>query len=412
VFRCRKEFVSLLAALVVAGCGNPLYAQALRGPDRAPIQRGPLALAPTFEVTNLGFDGNVFSRSELEGPKSDFGLTASPALDAWLRMPVFNVAGRTEFDFIYYNELSHIRAVDTSNSIGVEVFLGRLRPYAFGSLAHIKHRRTIEIDAPVRRVHDGVGAGVDVWLSGKTTIGIRASRAGVAYEEGAEHFENNLARALNRTSTGEQLRLRYAATPLTSIALEVNRERDRFEFSPERDTNRLRLAPVIEFKPLALMGGSVAAGIQRSTTADGVGQKAGGSFLHADVHYTLRGRTRFAVQAERDIAYSYRVQETEYRQSGFSATVTHRLAYPWDVRGSVGRYRLTYLTASDSEVGPTVDPSPPTESLIRYGLGCGYLIGRARFGVNVRYSQRDSTLSPRREYGRLQLYSSLTYAVR
>ncbi|HET7056772.1 MAG TPA: outer membrane beta-barrel protein, partial [Thermomicrobiales bacterium] len=356
------------------------------------MQWGPLSLAPEIRITDLGYDSNVFAQNDSRNPAGDFTMTATPAAEAWLRLPRAQVSGRTEFDYIYYQQASSLRSWDSDSAARVDVFLARVTPYAWATLANLRHRQGVEIDAPIRRIEENAVAGAAVRLSGKTSIDIRATRSRSSFEDQATYFDITLAQALNRKATGEGASVKYSVTPFTTVSLDVDRERERFDFSPERDANTLFIGPAIEMKPFAVISGRARLGLRKRTFLDAATPPYRTVAALVDLRYTLQERTGFSVEFQRDLRYSYRVVQQEYVLTGFRVGVMHRLADPWDVRASVGRDRLEY---GGGALG-SVTVRPEVETVLRYRAEVGYRVGRTRVGVHVDYRNRDAELSPRR----------------
>lgn len=399
----------MVAALViVGGMATPARAQSVDAADNARVHVGPLAASPAIRLTSVGLDSNVFNESEADRPDRDFTATASPSVDAWLRLRRVRVSGRSEFDFIYFSELSNLRAIDAANSARVELVLNRLTPYVAGARLVTRHRRNLEIDAPVKRLEGTWVVGTGLRLTPKGSIDVRTRRSRVEYGGDTLYLGSDLARQLNRTTNGEGVALWYALTPLTTIGLDVQQDRDRFKFTRERDSDSLQVLPVVEFKPLALVSGRAQVGFRRRTFLDRQIPEFRGTVALVDLGYTLLGRTRFTVQAQRDLAYSYHVNEEEYLLAGATVSVSQRLADPWDVGASVGRFRLTYRQ-SDFRSGAALNADSLSETVLSYGADVGYRVGSTRLGLQMDYRQRQSDVSFGRHYERFRITSSLTY---
>src|SRR5947207_533219 len=83
--RCGVRFVCALVIGLIAGA-PAAYAQPVPGEtDAARVRIGPLSVKPTFAITNIGVDSNVFNQSDVDHPRQDFTITASPKADWWLR---------------------------------------------------------------------------------------------------------------------------------------------------------------------------------------------------------------------------------------------------------------------------------------------------------------------------------------
>src|SRR5262245_4135018 len=204
-------------------------------PDKARVQLGPMALAPTIALANFGVDSNVLSTSEPIDPTSDLTATIGPAADVWVRLPRVRFSGRAELDYVYFRELSDLRSFNVLAGGRVEVPLNRVTPWVEGSLLNSNARQGFEIDAYASNRQDAGRIGVNLRLTSKTSVGAYAGQTKIDYKGDA--FESQvvfgqaaLALRLNRTSTSQGAGLRYSATPLTTVGLFGEQQQDRFEF--------------------------------------------------------------------------------------------------------------------------------------------------------------------------------------
>jgi hypothetical protein len=398
----RIQFALLLSAAILGA--QPALAQG--DPDNAPIRFGPVALTPTIKLTNIGYDSNVFNE-EKGAERSDTTATASPGISGWLRTPRVNLIGRSQVDMYYFRELSALRAIDTDQAGRVEATLNRVTPWASGSLVTTRHRQNLEIDAIAKRRSDDVRVGAAVRLTKKTSVGGFAGRSHVDFESDAVFRGTDLARVLNRTGSIAGGEVRYAATPLTTIALYVQQTRDRFESATERNSDSIRFAPSVEFKPLALISGHATVGLRRVRFLDRAQPDFRGVTASVDLQYTLRARTRIGLLAQRDLEYSYVTEQLDYVLASVGMSLTQRLGDRWEVGGTLGRYHLGYRRALE---GATGSAEPPGETVVNSGFSIGYYLGRNRVGFNLDHSGRESDVSIGRGYDRLRVGSSFTYA--
>jgi len=399
-----SKAIALTALVWLLGVVAPARAQNVGDPNNARVHVGPLALSPTIRLTNFGRDSNIYNDSKDNSPRGDLTATVSPVVEAWLRSPRVRVNGRGQFDFFYFKELSNLRALDTDTFARVELPLNRLTPYVEGNLANTRHRQNLEIDAIAKRRNDGVQVGTDVRLTAKASVRLYTGRSHIEYQPNSLYRETDLARSLNHTGSFEGLGFRYAATPLTTFAMNVEQGRDRFEFSSERNSDSFRVTPSVEFKPLALISGRAAVGFRRLRFREGDVPEFKGVVALVDLQYAFRGRTQFSIGASRDLEYSYIY--SNYVLAGFNSSVTQRLGDAWDVRGTGGRYRLTFRQGPQGIAGARALPS---ETFLHFGLDVGYYIGRTRTGFSVQHYGRESDVSLGRGYERLRIGSSLTY---
>lgn len=403
----RIAAVTLAAAVILVGAVGPVGAQSSEAPSNAPVQVGPLALSPAIRLTNFGHDSNVLNLED--NPKDDVTATLSPAVDAWLRLPHVRVNGRSQFDFYYFKELKDLRALDTDSAAHVEVLLNRLTPYVEGTIANTRHRQNLEIDAIARRRNDSVTAGADVRLTAKVSAGVHARRSSVEYEPNSLYLQTDLARELNHASTGEGAAVRWALTPYTSFAVEIERQRDRFAFAAERNSDSVQVAPSVKFNPQALVSGRASVGFLRRTFLTGGVPEFNGLVAFVDLNYTLRERTRLAVAARRELEYSYLVGLRDYVVADVTASVMQRLGESWDAGGSLGRARLTQRQESTATTLGMA--GIPDETVLSSSVDVGYNIGRTRVGFHLQHRARQTDRGElNRGYQRLRIGSSLTHA--
>ena len=192
--------VAVLAAFVTIGAATHAPAQTLN-PEAAPAQGRLLVLSPTIALTNVGWDDNIFRVNKADGPTGDFTATLSPAIQASLQVARVNVTGRSRLDFIYFRDTSQINSIDRDGGGRVELSLGRLLPFAGGAWANARHRRNFEIDLPIRRLDSSWNMGVDLRLSGKTTIGVMTQRSREDYQGDTIYRDTDLAQYLRARAT-------------------------------------------------------------------------------------------------------------------------------------------------------------------------------------------------------------------
>jgi hypothetical protein len=420
----RCAAVSALALLCALASAAPAGAQT-EVPRDARVLWESLALVPTLRVPMIGWDDNVFYQPDANNPQGDFTTTVSPALQAWLRVPGVLVTGRTRVDFVYFRDLSQIRSVDTDNSARLELLFGRLVPFVDGARANTRHREYdllafersasgatdvddsgLEIDAPVRRVDTSWGAGVQLRLTGKTSIDLVTRRGRVDYQGDEFYLGTELARQLDGYGTSNAVGVRYAVTPFTTIGAEVSQYRTSFDVATERDSEGVQVASLVEFNPLAAVTGRARVGLRTRDFLDGDAPRFEGIVADAGLAYTLLGRTRFAVGIRRDISASYRLDQRDYLETALELSVTHRVANAWDVRGTVGRFNLSYGLGA---VAPGGQAATEEERIARYGFDIGHNFGSARLGFQVGRQTKSSPSSPGRQYERTRIGSSIAY---
>jgi hypothetical protein len=398
----------ILTTLLFVAVVRSADAQFSEPPANAPVQAGPLVLAPVFRLTNAGYDNNVFNE-EQDKRRGDVMAMFSPSVDGWLRMAHGRASGRSQFDAYYFRTLTDLRSVDSEHSAQIEVPVNRFRPNFAARLVNTRHRQNLEIDALDRRRTLTLRGGFDVRLTAKATAGVFAVRDGLDYATNSLFRGTDLSRVLNHTSIGQGANISYALTPFTAVNVEAQRQRDEFDHAPERNSDNFRVGTGVTFAPRALISGSASVGVQKRKFLAGTKSAAGtGTFVAVDLAYTLLGRTAFAINAHRELDYSYLIAQPDYLSSGVSVTVTQRMGQSWELRGSIGRHHLAY---NPDPLANAALVSSYAETILMSGGEISYSLGHSRIGFRVDYSERLAALNVfDRGYQRVRLGSTFTYA--
>ena len=370
---------------------------------RARLHLGPLAVNPSIALTNVGVDTNVFN--ELEDPKRDFTATVSPQGQFWLRLGKGRVSGNTRLDYVYFGRYSGQRAVNTHNTLRADVRLNRIAPYASDTFLKARERPGYEIDARSRRIENTLTLGADARVGAQTTLGLAAWQTIIKFDADEVFAGSNLSDVLNRTADGVRASLRHRLTPYTTVVLLAEAQRDRFRLSDARDSDSVRVMPGVELNPFALISGAASVGF-RKYDALGTGSRSfRGVVGSIDLGYTLLTSTRISVRADRDLAYSFEIQQPYYVLTGVTGTFTRRVSTMWDVQATAGGQRLLFQgIGSGLAIG-----NGRTETVNRFGGGGGYRFPSGlRLGLNIDHYRRRSDRDVR-DYAGFRAGISVTY---
>ncbi|MGH9146514.1 MAG: outer membrane beta-barrel protein [Vicinamibacterales bacterium] len=365
-------------------------------------QAGILTVTPLIAVREIGVDTNLFN--EAVDPKSDFTFIASPAAKASLGFPVGRLTFGSQVDLVYFQTYASERSVNTNTRLDFELPINRLRLRSAASYVNGRRRQNSEIDARVAGTEAAVVIGGAVKLSGVTALGFEIERTRVAFSEDqvfdGEHLQSRLNRDEDRFTTS----LRYSVTPLTTLVVNGDLDRWRFELSPLRDANSVRLFPGVEFDASALLSGRAFVGYRRFDILDPDLPGFNGLVASGDLTYTIRESTRLSVIFDRDLTYSYRRVRPYYLLTSWTGSVRQKLGSSWEVEGRGGRERLDYSAASPA--GTTI---LPPETVHHYGLRLNYTLGRdSRIHVDLVHRDRISPIE-RRNYEAIQASVSASY---
>lgn len=396
--------IILLMVCMLLGFSRHAGAQSAAEPDPvadAPIHLGIFGVAPTFGITNLGVDTNVFNSTT--DPRQDFTFTATPGAKVWMRTErgLLSLDGRV--DFVYFATYANERSANRAATIRYEYPFMRVTPFVSYGMLNTSERPGYEIDTRARRFEGDLHVGAVVPVGSVTTLELARRQYRVAFDEDAFHEEESLKQTLDRQLDAWDLRWRQSFTVLTTWVVHVARERERFANEPNRNSNSFRVSSGFELDLQALVRGTAIVGYRKLVGADG-GTLAPFSGLTAnvDVAYTAPTQTRLQVLAARDVNYSFEIEQPYYVQTGWTLTGTQRVIGQWDVKFTGGRDFLDYRS---------LDPTNTRRDVIRrYGGGIGYDVGDdLRVGFDLLWQTRQSPRSAH-DYRSFKSGVSLTYA--
>ena len=373
--------------------------------SKAHVRVGRLMLDPTIALTNLGVDTNVFNEPDASGPEQDFTITVTPQTDLFLRMGRSWVTGNIKSDLVWYQEFSSERSANNSARLGWLLPLNRVVFGVNGSYLDTRDRPGFEIDARSERNELAFDSSLEIRVGPKTYAGIRGARVTIDFDSAATFDGVSLQQALNRTVTGGAVTLRYQLTPLTALTFDVGRSVDRFEFSPERDSDSTSAVVGVKLDKFALIKGKASVGYRDFQPISPALPAYKGAIASADLSYVAFGHTQFAVQAIRDVQYPFDLTQPYYLLTGVLGSLTRRIARPIDVVGRIGVQKLAYRDSA----GASVEVPGRIDHVQTYGGGIGYHMGNdTRIGFNVDRQQRTSPV-PNGNYHALRYGTSVTY---
>jgi hypothetical protein len=372
------------------------------------LRAGPFYLKPNLLLKDLGTDDNVFNSAGDQ--RSDFTFTVSPNAEVYLpmaRRALFKTTAAT--DLVWFAEYEAERSIDPQVAVRGEVYLARLMLFGETAYLNTRQRPNYDVDVRSRHVENNLSAGTEIALSPRFSIEVMGRRSDMRYDADAQFAGTALQRTLNGERHGIQLTARHRLTPLTTIAARYETLRDRFEFSPSRDSQSYRIMPGVEFKPQALLKGTAYVGYRQFTPSDVRALPAfSGLVAQLGLSYTLLGATSFGVSYRRDLTYSYEELQPFFVDASVGASIRQALGRRFDVIVSADRHRYEYqdlLTAPPSPNG-----LPRIDTTWNYAASFGYRLGReGRIGFGVSYWQRESTTRRFRDFDNLRIGTSISH---
>jgi hypothetical protein len=308
-------------------------------------------------------------------------------------------------DWVYYNKFASERSANTNYRIGVDRTFNRLALKGNARHLNTRDRPGYEIDARSRRAETQYDGEATVRVMAKTNVGATGWRRRTTFDRDAVFREASLAEELDRTSSGTGVVVRHNWTPLTSLALDVTRERDRFVVAQFRDSDSTRVLGSVTFQPLALINGTASVGFRRFTPLPADVPAFRGAVTAIDLSYSLLGTTRLGIQANRDIQYSFQFDQPYYLQTGVTGSVQQQVFGPFDVLARIGTRGLAYT----DRIGTVVAVSNRTDRVNTIGIGAGYRMETdKRLGFTLDRQHRTSSVQGR-SYTGFRFGLSLTY---
>jgi hypothetical protein len=397
----------LFGVVLLLATATPVRAQIPDAPDlsKMRVKLGPVYLDPTFALTNLGVDTNVFNEADDANPKKDFTITVTPQTALWMRLGRTWINGSLTEDIVWFKKYSSERSANTHAGVTWLVPLTRVSFAVGGDWVSTRERPGFEIDARSRHDEGAVNGAVELRALSKTFFGVKAERRKITFDQNEIFLGTDLRDALTRTVSSEAVTIRNQLTPLTNFLLDVGREQDRFEFDHLRDSDSTRINAGLKFDQFALIKGGVQFGFRDfSPRAPGV-PGFQGLTTAVDLTYVVLAATRLAFGTTRDVQYSFDVNQPYYVQTAFNASVAQQVFGPLDVQGRIGAARLAYRTRE----GASVDNPDRVDHTRTFGGGLGYHLGSdLRLSFNLDRNTRESQLNNRTYHG-LRFGTALTY---
>jgi hypothetical protein len=366
--------------------------------ENAAIKLGPVGLNPSLALRDIGVDNNVFHDNQ--NPKSDFTFTFTPRAEVLFSPRRLHLSLATAVDFVYFDTYDSERGTNQSSEIKANVDLGRLQPYASYGGANTRERYNSEIDERARHHDHTSTGGVSLKIASRTTIAGGVRHTSTSFEEGSAFRGEDLAVALDNDIDAVDGSVGMQFTPVTGVNLVVSQEWQRFDFSPERDSDSLRITPTVTFSPGGLLNGSASIGYRRFNGRAADLPDFSGLVAAVNIGATIVGRHRLETRFERDLRYSYEDAAPYYLSTGGSLTLTTQVSGPFDVRVTGTLQSLDYGQSN---------PGQSSDTYKAYGGGVGYRIRPTlRVGVNLEWSRRDSDVVDR-AFNNHRIYGTFTW---
>jgi len=190
----------------------------------------------------------------------------------------------------------------------------------------------------------------------------------------------------------------------STLVTAVEYERHRFDRSAARDADSLRIGPTVELANGAVISGRFSAGYRDFSPLNLTLPRYRGFVGNARATYTLLDVTRFDLEADRDVDFSFDGTQPYFLQSGVRLSVSQRVVGPLDLLAVAGRRHVNYQ-AQGSITAAQVD------TIVESGIGFA-IRANQDLRLTVLYDTLDRRSNGRfgRELQRRRVFASMTLA--
>jgi hypothetical protein len=329
------------------------------------VRLGSIAVVPAVTLSTTR-DSNVFS--DPVNPQPDLMTTVSPQLDATTRVGMMVVNGHAALPYVRFDRFRNQNGFGSNATIRAALPLSRFSFYVESTYRNAIERMNFEIDVRERQLQKSAATGVAARVTPHLTLNVAAQRQTSGFGDAAAFQGVDLNRELSEQVDSLGLTVVRSVTPLTDLVANVEMRRDRFEHNSLRDADSRRVT--IGLRSDALIKGQAAMGYRVFTPRDSSVPAFKGLVATAQIGWPLFGGAQMAVDAGRDISYSYLPLQPYYISTSagvsISKSLTSRLMA--HVRGGV--QRNDYQSRTDFETAARYERGT------LYSVGLKYVWGR------------------------------------
>ncbi len=402
---CRARWFVVAVAVAAMSIAADAWGQgSVPLPSTRVFVVGPLSLYPQIALRDTGTDSNVYHDST--APRSDLTYSLTPKLNAVVPIGNTRFVGTGLGELVYYRTYEDQRTLTTQLDGRYEVMSPGFRPFVSGGFISRGDREGFEIDARVPHTQTLVSVGADVDVTPLTAITAWASRSSTSFDESQQYLSVLLAEQLNHSTDAAAAGARFRLTPLTTLLIATEFQRDRFELVPLRDVDSVRVAPAIAIETGGPLSGDAKAGYRIFKPRDPMLHGYRGFTGSARLHYIPLSVTRVDVEANRDVSFSFDPNQPYYLESGGRFTVTQRVLGPFSVIGIAERRELR-----NQRVG---EESFDGRREVTTSIGGGIVFQlptQMKFALTYERTERTSSEPVGRNYEKTRVLGSISYGL-
>ncbi len=303
----------------------------------AKLRFGPLRFLPDFRLTNVGYDDNVYFRSQDDKPVGDYTGTVSPEVRAYLLLGHSVILSFTENpEYIYFAKQVPLRRFTNSFSPGARLRLFN-RIVLSGDYHFLKHQRRAyaEFASLVTDTDKGVSLSAFYETPRGSAIGFSRTVERFLYEDIVlPDSEILFSQSLNRKETTGSFELYYPIFAQSSFFVTAGATTYDFDFPSARwrNSRSFQISTGIRFPLMGRARGTLSLGYKKFTPESKARKTFSG--LIADTNLDFRiGRFDLRFSLGRDNYFSYLADAFFYVENRLSPGISFRLTR---------RFRLDY----------------------------------------------------------------------
>ena len=402
MLKTKSLWLAVGAVLFIAG---PAGAQ-IAAPAEAPhVEFGPVALYPTVQLLDAGIDDNVFNDGV--APHRDYTFTLATKVLAAVRLASNELLFQVGSDYVWFKEFETERSGNAQYAMRFNLSASRLKPFIGAEHIRSSARRGPEIDARARRADQALLGGLAYEITPRTAITASARFDSSIYNDGESFRGVALDDALNHSGRGGDAGMRYALTPLTTLAVTTGYEEETFDQAHIRDLKRYTVGPSLEFSPEAAIRGRVVTNFEVFKPKDPTLAERKGLAYQVLVDWLLYERTSFDLGAGRNISYSYQETEPYYLLTNLRLQVSQPIGLGLELYGGGDWEHMAYKWHQDGQ--PAAGESDRVDTLWAVNGGFGVRMGsNLHIRVGAEHTRRQSVVDPVQNFSRTRILSSVT----
>ncbi len=312
-----RKLSAVIAAVLLAAVSGRLAGQTYRTfadesadiRSRHGLRVGPLKLLPSFSLSNVGYDSNVYYADRNDQAVSDYRATIAPEVKACMFLGNSILLSVTESpEYSFYLDEKDLRRLTNNISPAARVFLlSRLALSGnYHAFRHLR-RATSEFGAPVTDIREGWGAGLFYETPRGTAVGFSGSLDDYRYEShDPESLESEVSRTMDRREKTATFEAYYRVFSRSQVFVTAGASDYAFRnpASAWRDARSYQAYGGFRFPLLGRAKGTIALGYKKFSPRDE--ERKAFSGLVADTDVSLRqGRVGLSFAYTRDNYFSY-----------------------------------------------------------------------------------------------------------